>query len=318
MIKKKSYFALLLLLFSCTSNEEWHEQMIINDVTEADFDDPKLYQYMQVNYDKNDDKIFQKNEILAVKSLFIMERVYPKNLKGLEKFVALEKLEIEWLKTDDSIKITNPRLRNLTISSGWVPALDISELYEIQTLNCGIGAGETIDLSNNKKLKELTCGGQVLLDLTNNPEIEKLVCQGMRIDSINLSKCTKLLHLNMEFAKLKSLDISKNTKLEHLNLKDTQLDSLDISNCINLTYLNINSRDIGKPVNISKNKHLEELLVNGNSYFTLDITQNQKLKNIYIATYYQNRPYIIYISKNQTKPNVKFDRSNMVYEFQYK
>lgn len=317
MIKKKSYFALLLLLFSCTSNEEWHEQMIINDVTEADFDDPKLYQYMQVNYDKNDDKIFQKNEILAVKSLFIMERVYPKNLKGLEKFVALEKLEVEWLKTDDSIKITNPRLRNLTISGGWISALDISELYEIQTFTYRAGIETPIDISNNEKLKELTCGEQVLLDLTNNPEIEKLTCQGIRIDSIDLSKCTKLLHLNMEFAKLKSLDISKNTKLEHLNMQNAELDSLDVSNCINLTYLNLDSRDISKPINMSKNKNLEEIFVNGSFYVNLDITQNQKVKYIYLRDTYTN-PLIIFISKNQTKPEVETRSGNVSYEFQYK
>lgn len=177
MIMKKSYFVLLLLLLSCGSNEEaWHEQVVINDVTAADFDDPLFYRYMQVNYDKNEDKIFQKNEILAVKSLLIQEQIYLTSLKGLEKFVALEKLHIGFIKPDEeNVKISNPRLQILTIST-IAGMLDVTELSELQVLKRPGGLSDSLDLRNNTKLRELTCGGRGTLDLSNNPEIEKLEC----------------------------------------------------------------------------------------------------------------------------------------------
>ncbi len=78
------------------------------------------------------------------------------------------------------------------------------------------GILESLDVSQNTKLKELYCSGNKLtsLDVSENTNLELLFCDQNQLTSLDVSKSTKLRRLICRYNKLTSLDISNNTKLE--------------------------------------------------------------------------------------------------------
>ena len=59
------------------------------------------------------------------------------------------------------------------------------------------------------------------------------------ITSIDVSRCSELTRLEINFSKLTSLNISKNTALTYLNVEANQLTSLDVSRNTALTSLSV-------------------------------------------------------------------------------
>lgn len=332
---KKAYLILTILLLACGCSKEEKKESIPS-ASLSDFVDPLFFGYMQTQYDTNDDFIFQSEEIAAVTDLDLSKQTYIFNLKGLEKFVALENLNISGLNLQDrNLKITNPKLMQFVCSNMNIIELDIQNLTELEVLDCSKNPYMgSLDLSHNKKLRELNCestagfGSRTQLDLSNNVNIEKVNCYSHNMDEINLTNCNKLRYLDCNMNRLKSIDFSDCVELEYLNVGINRLTVLNIETCSLLRYLDIGLNNL-ETLDISNNIYLEELIfcpvpIEGTERINaLDITNNVNLKKITIEMYSGIEGSIVfYIKQSQTKPSVTLtlDSSQGVisYEFQYK
>ena len=155
---------------------------VIEDFEISEFEDPKFEEYCVNNFDLNKDGKISGTEAKIVK---IMD-FHTDNIKSMDEiryFTNLEFLGCGGSGSDDS---------------GWHGIL------------------ESLDVSQNTKLKELYCSGNKLtsLDVSENTDLELLFCDQNQLESLDVSKSTKLRRLICRYNKLTSLDISNNTKLE--------------------------------------------------------------------------------------------------------
>ena len=171
-----------------------------------------------------------------------------------------------------------------------------------------------MDVSENKKLKELWCYRDSLsnLDLGNQTELEVLSCGGNPLSVLDVSANTKLKKLYVSKTNLTKLDVSANKDLEDLYVSNTNLTSLDATN--NTALEEFNGKDCtyniavegdGKfdlttlPGNFDASRATATgggtidgniLTVNPNSktfYYDYDIGQNQKM-NVALNVHWHN------------------------------
>lgn len=101
-----------------------------------------------------------------------------------------------------------------------------------------------------------------------------------KIISIDFTKSTDLLKLNVTSNALTTLDITKNTKLVKLDCLNNQLTALDISQNTLLTSLDC-TNNIIKKLDVSKCTLLSTLKCSTNKFTSIDLTKNTELKNLY-------------------------------------
>ncbi|MEJ2005639.1 MAG: T9SS type A sorting domain-containing protein [Cyclobacteriaceae bacterium] len=114
----------------------------------------------------------------------------------------------------------------------------IEAFFNLDTMYCGDNTFTSLDLSSNKALRYLDCGGHLYittsslerLNLSGCTGLTYLDCSSSELNSLDLSSCAALIYLDCSFNRLTSLDLSVNTKLEYLNCAANQLSCLNISN----------------------------------------------------------------------------------------
>ncbi|MBR3495122.1 MAG: Ig-like domain-containing protein [Prevotella sp.] len=128
-------------------------------------------------------------------------------------------------------------------------------------------AAQVIIGINNKNIEDLKgieyftaatmlmCDGNKLqtLDVSKNTKLTQLICYGNKLTSLNVSKNTALTSLHCSDNQLTSLNVSNNTELGMLLCQNNQLTSLDVTNNQKLTTLDcsnnlINETEMGKLV----------------------------------------------------------------------
>ena len=128
-------------------------------------------------------------------------------------------------------------------------------------------AAQVIIGINNKNIEDLKgieyftaatmlmCDGNKLqtLDVSKNTKLTQLICYGNKLTSLNVSKNTALTSLHCTDNQLTSLNVSNNTELGMLLCQNNQLTSLDVTNNQKLTTLDcsnnlINETEMGKLV----------------------------------------------------------------------
>ncbi|MBR5658802.1 MAG: hypothetical protein IKX10_05345 [Lachnospiraceae bacterium] len=135
----------------------------------------------------------------------------------------------------------------------------IEFLIYLERLNCSSCELESLDVSNNRALKDLDTSYTPLkeLKLGNNTKLTYLVCRSTPLTSLDVKGCTKLKTLQCSGFEFKELDISNHPFLEWVNCLGGALESLDAHNC---------------PV-------LESLYYNGAPLITLDIRDCDRLQS---------------------------------------
>ena len=128
------------------------------------FPDMHFRKYVTQRYDTNDDGVLSTREA-ALAVTIDLRGTSVENLKGIEYFKNLTKLDI---------------------SESLVRTLDVSGNEELTYLNCTHSYISKLDLSNNEKLTELYCSRTYIdgLDLRNNRYLDYLIISG---DSRDLS-----------------------------------------------------------------------------------------------------------------------------------
>ena len=103
-------------------------------------------------------------------------------------------------------------------------------------LDCDVNPLESLDISNNTKLEQLSCFNCQLtqLDVSKNTDLQYLFCSINPLKALDVTRCPKLLGLNCAGCELTALDLSKNTVLEFLECEGNQLKKLDFSHNVEL------------------------------------------------------------------------------------
>ncbi len=122
---------------------------------------------------------------------------------------------------------------------------------------------ESIDLSKNTKLKVVELGRH-------------------KLKRLDLSNNTELEVLDCSYNSISTLKLSKCTKLKTLNCRNNKLSELDIYNCTQLQKLNFIKNNITE-LDLTKFKQLTELYCGVNPIEKLDTSKNPNLR--YFVTY---------------------------------
>ncbi len=223
-------------------------------------------------FDENKDTYLDQNEISKIKVLDC-KRGEITDLKGIEYLWNLEELYLGEKSdgcTFTTVDLTNnPNLRVLEIwNNDKIPSIDVSKYTKLERLvvskcpnitaidisknknlthfNCYTCSIKDIDVSNNTKLKELCCGGNLFtsIDVSKNPNLEVLSCNWSGLTQLDVSKNTKLKELACWYNNLTSIDISNNLELELIDVSDNPLTEIDISKHTKLKELQVYDTNI--------------------------------------------------------------------------
>ena len=127
----------------------------------------------------------------------------------------------------------NPLLENIKLEGTNQDLIDLSKNFQLVNVELFIPIRHSsLDLSNRTTLKTFSYrewgeGGQTL-------------------ETLNLSGCTSLENLNLEYIKLTSLNVSGCRELSILNCYNSRLSELNISGCVNLSSLDCRGNDLTK------------------------------------------------------------------------
>ena len=157
------------------------------------------------------------------------------SLSGIECFVNLTSLNCSGNPLDefDVSDLTNLQVLNCsscfgqTVSRNYSDGtLDVSALINLLELDCSSNNLTVLIVSENEQLVILDCSDNNLteLDLSNNTELEELYCSSNGLTALDLSNNTELLVVVCYDNQLTTLDVSTITALETLLCGTQQTD----------------------------------------------------------------------------------------------
>ena len=129
----------------------------------------------------------------------------------------------------------------------------------------------TIDLTQNKQLKELYCynTGIKSLNLRYNTELEVLECQNCKLTSLDVTQNTKLKKLNCRNNAIKTLNVICNPELVELRCHQNKLSVLNLDNNTKLEYLSCNDNNLTS-LGFKNNKNLTQIFCGNNAITSID------------------------------------------------
>lgn len=111
---------------------------------------------------------------------------------------------------------------------------------------------ETIDLTSNGKIKELTISNSNLhtIDLSPLPLLENMDCSNNKLNALDVSKNPGIIWLSCYGNQISELNLSKNPKLEFLEASRNPLETIDLSHNPVLQNVRLNECNL-KEINVS-------------------------------------------------------------------
>ena len=132
-------------------------------------------------------------------------------------------------------------LNSLTCIQTSIKTFDL-KLPKLVSLDCSDSKLTKIDMSGCPELKVLYCkysNSLESIDLSKNTKLERLDCESCALTTLDVSKCTNLMSLGCSNNKLSALDVSNLSKLEALACTSNQMSALNVSGCTSLRFLDI-------------------------------------------------------------------------------
>ena len=188
-----------------------------------------------------------------------------KNLKGIESFEDLEKLDCHDIGLTTLNVGKNFKLKELDCSQN-----QLKEYYPI--LSSGL---KKLNCSNNK-LTYMNLG--ILYGLN----LEEVNCSNNNITKIVMDSVGELVKFDCSNNDLMTLDVSQCLKLKELNCSGNQLMELDVGHQTQLTQLDCSNNKLTE-LNVKQNGGLISLICNDNQLTTLDLSQNHSLSHLNCA-----------------------------------
>lgn len=155
----------------------------------------------------------------------------------------------------------------------------IEYFTSLEGLECRLTSVESLDLTSNKKLKELNCAHNqnlTSLNIMGLEELEVLYLSDTGIKDLNLKSNKKLNGLFAWGTEINELDVSSNSELMGLDCSGTKITELDLTQNKALISLLVSYTDI-KELDISANLVLERLTCNNTNINILDVSQHKNL-----------------------------------------
>ena len=188
-----------------------------------------------------------------------------KNLKGIESFEDLEKLDCHDIGLTTLNVGKNFKLKELDCSGN-----QLKEYYPI--LSSGL---KKLNCSNNK-LTYMNLG--ILYGLN----LEEVDCSNNNITKIVMDSVGELVKFDCSNNDLMTLDVSQCLKLKELNCSGNQLMELDVGHQTQLTQLDCSNNKLTE-LNVKQNGGLTSLICNDNQLKSLDLSKNNSLSNLNCA-----------------------------------
>lgn len=192
----------------------------------------------------------------------------------------IERLDIENKNISDMTGIQDfVSLTYLDCSDNYFLKIDVNKLTKIETLICGAGNLNDLDITNNILIKFLSVNDSKLssINLTNNINLEHLVIYGNNLSVLDISKNHKLRLLGCSSNNLTQLDTSYNPDLYWLDIYFNKITSLDTSKNLKLARLDCFNNSI-KELNLINNKELTFLNCRNNNLINVDLRNNNNHK----------------------------------------
>ena len=185
----------------------------------------------------------------------------------------------------------SPLLKTLHCVNSVFVGMDLANNPLLENIRLEGTNQELIDLSKNLRLVNVELFIPIrhnLLDLSNRTSLKTFSYRewgegGQTLETLNLSGCTSLENLSLEYIKLVSLNVSGCPKLAVLNCYDSRLSDLNINGCVNLTEIDCRGNDLTvlelgectklAKLNCSGNK-LTELKINSANLTLLNCESN--------------------------------------------
>lgn len=170
----------------------------------------------------------------------------------------------------------NNILTSLELYMNEIGSLDVSNLENLETLNCAYCELDELDVTKNHKLKKLEANGNYIeqLDITGSPDLEILDVKGNWLAELNTLANTKLKKLDVQSNELTAINTNSMYNLEELYVFNNDLGSLDLTDNSKLRFLNVAKNSLSK-LDVSNMLSLQSLIAYSNNLEGLDL-HNQK------------------------------------------
>ena len=133
-----------------------------------------------------------------------------------------------------------------------------------------------------KGIEDLYCGDNLLTEVSfaKNPALKAVELIGNRLEKLDVTHNPSLVRLGCSYNRLSSIDVSKNPKLSVLLANaNPSLEHIDVSHNPLLRVLGVNNCRL-MDLDVSDNPELESLYCMRNKFTELDLTHNDKMKNL--------------------------------------
>ena len=141
------------------------------------------------------------------------------------------------------------------------------------------GLLQTLDLSENKRLRYLRCDGNALasLILPEGSLLNYVACGYNCLQELDLSGVRGLVILQTFNNNIREFDLSGNPVLGHIEVDNNPIDTLDVTDCPKLWTLNVQWTNV-RAMDVSKNPNLGWLGIGGTAIQTIDLSHNTRLE----------------------------------------
>jgi len=244
----------------------------------------------------------------ALEKLIVMNNSLESlNLSAFSMLEVLDCSNNHYLKT--LVLPESKRLKSLNCSDTRLMSISLNEfkfLEDFTFINNVLGAHsiEVLDIVNssvrtilcNNTIKFLTIrdlpdlehisikssqysGGTPIVDLTKSTKLKILTLSNFPCN-INISTCTAIEELFVEYISNTTVDVSKNTALKHLSITLNESFDLDISNNKALETLTL--RPNASITSFKNNTALKSVWLHAKAGLTLDFCSNSNLEKLYV------------------------------------
>lgn len=247
-------------------------------INETNFPDENFRNFISNRFDSDKNGSLSEKEISSTESI-LLYNMSVSNLKGIEFFTSLQKLECNSNQLSSLDVSKNTALKVLNCDGNQLKDLDVSKNTSLITLSCRNNQITSLDISKNTELENFYCSNNkiVKIDLSNNPKLKTLFCYSCDLKSLDLSNHACLTEVSCySNSSLTDLDLSNDTALEKLKCYSCKISNLNVSGCTSLKEINCR-HNVLSSLDISNNSQLSELNCSHNQLTSLDINKNTAL-----------------------------------------
>ncbi len=214
------------------------------------------------------------------------------------------------------------KIDHLNIIGAYIETIDLSHLVNLDVLDLSHNVLQSLDLSNNTKLRAIyltdnTFTQETPLVIGEKPELVILEMQTIdwldpnfdmtkypklmsfdayhcpTLTKLDPTNCPLLLQLSLEMTNVSSIDVSKNDSLIILNISETAIEELDVTHNKRLQQLFVehvsgtfNTKTKLNKLDVTQCPDLYHLIANGNNFTELDVTNNPILMHLALRDNY--------------------------------